>query len=111
LGPSTAFKIFDCDSNLYLRSSFFLYGCAVFCPSVAVIVFLLSIVILGSITITVGFSSLSQGQQLISVTAFLNSLVPLLERIENFLRSRNLQVNLNALEAQVESSISSLGAS
>jgi len=55
---------------------------------------------------------LSQGQQLIdSVTAFLNSLVLLLERIENFLRSRNLQVNLNALEAQVMESSYSLGAS
>ena len=82
--------------------------------SVAVIfVFLLSIVILGSIAITVGLAVLSQGQQLIdSVTAFLNSLVPLLERTENFLRSRNLQVNLNALEAQVRNqAISSLGAS
>lgn len=82
--------------------------------SVAVIfVFLLSIVILGSITITVGLAVLSQGQQLIdSVTAFLNSLVPLLERVETFLRSRNLQVNLNAIEEQVRNqAISSLGAS
>lgn len=82
--------------------------------SVAVIVvFLLSIVILGGLTITVGLAVLSQGQQLIdSITAFLNSLVPLLEQIENFLRSRNIQVNLNTFEEQVRNQvISSLGAS
>lgn len=86
-----------------------------FCPhSVAVtFVFLLSIVIIGSITITVGLTVLSQGQQLIdSVTAFLNSLVPFLQRTEDFLRSRNIPVNLGALEEQVRNqALSSLGAS
>ncbi len=82
--------------------------------SVAVIfVSLLSIVILGGLTITVGLAVLSQGQQLIdSITAFLNSLVPLLEQMESFLRSRNIQVNLNAFEEQVRNQvISSLGTS
>ncbi len=82
--------------------------------SVAVIfVFLISIVILGGITITVSLTVLSQGQQLIdSVTTFLNSLVPLLDQVEAFLRSRNFQVNLSALEEQVRNqALSSLGAS
>lgn len=82
--------------------------------SVAVIsVFLLSIVVIGSLTVTVGLAVLSQGQQLIdSITAFLNSLVPLLQQIEDFLRSRNIQVNLNAFEEQVRNqALSSLGAS
>lgn len=82
--------------------------------TVAVIfVFLLSIVIIGSLAITVGLAVLSQGQQLIdSVTAFLNSLLPLLQQLEDFLRSRNIQVNLNAFEEQVRNqALSSLGAS
>ena len=82
--------------------------------SVAVIfVFLLSIVFLGGITITVGLAVVSQGQQLIdSVTVFLNSLTPILERIEEFFRNRNIEINLNALEGQVRNqAISSLGAS
>ena len=78
-----------------------------------ILVFLLSIVILGGIAITVGLAVLSQGQQLIdSVTAFLNSLLPLLNRIEEFLRSRNFQVNLSAIEEQVRNqALASLGAS
>ena len=82
--------------------------------SVAVIfVFLLSIVFLGGITITVGLAVVSQGQQLIdSVTVFLNSLTPILERIEEFFRNRNIEINLNALEGQVRNqAIASLGAS
>jgi predicted PurR-regulated permease PerM len=67
-----------------------------------IVVFLISIVILGGLTITVGLAVLSQGQQLIdSVTAFLNSLVPLVERLEEFLRNRNLQIDLTALETQL----------
>ena len=82
--------------------------------SVAVIfVFLLSIVFLGGITITVGLAVVSQGQQLIdSISVFLNSLTPILERIEEFFRNRNIEINLNALEGQVRNqAIASLGAS
>lgn len=82
--------------------------------SVAVIfIFLLSIVFLGGITITVGLAVVSQGQQLIdSVSVFLNSLTPILERIEEFFRNRNIEINLNALEGQVRNqAIASLGAS
>ncbi|MFH7028865.1 MAG: AI-2E family transporter [Heteroscytonema crispum UTEX LB 1556] len=67
-----------------------------------IVVFLVSIVILGGLVITVGLAVLSQGQQLIeSVTAFLNSLMPLVERLEEFLRNRNLQIDLTALETQL----------
>ncbi|MBW4612966.1 MAG: AI-2E family transporter [Desmonostoc vinosum HA7617-LM4] len=67
-----------------------------------VVVFLLSIVILGGSAITVGITVLSQGQQLIdSVTAFLNSLIPLVQRLEAFLQSRNLQIDLSFIEEQL----------
>ncbi|KAF3888623.1 MULTISPECIES: AI-2E family transporter [Nostocales] len=67
-----------------------------------VVIFLLSLVVLSALTITVGLTVLSQGQQLIdSVTAFLNSLVPLVDRLEEFLRSRNLQIDLSAIEEQL----------
>ncbi|BAZ66804.1 MAG: AI-2E family transporter [Pelatocladus maniniholoensis HA4357-MV3] len=67
-----------------------------------IVVFLLSIVIIGSLTITVGLTILSQGQQLIdSLTVFLNSLAPLLERIESIFRSRNIQLDLTIIEEQI----------
>lgn len=67
-----------------------------------VFVFLLSIVFLGGLAITVGLAVLSQGQQLIeSVTAFLNSLIPFVERLEEFLRNRNLQIDLSVIEEQL----------
>ncbi|MGO8019898.1 AI-2E family transporter, partial [Rhizobium leguminosarum] len=60
-----------------------------------IVVFLLSIVILGGLIITVGLTVLSQGQQLIdSISTFLNSLIPLIERIEGFLKNRNFQIDL-----------------
>jgi predicted PurR-regulated permease PerM len=71
--------------------------------SVAVIlVFLVSITFLAAVTITVGLTVLSQGQQLISsVTSFLDSLVPLSNKLEEFLRSRNLQIDLSVFEGQL----------
>lgn len=66
------------------------------------IVFISSILIIAGLTATVGLAILYQGQQLVdSVTAFLNSLTPVAGQIEEFLRSRNLQVNLNGIEAQL----------
>lgn len=75
-----------------------------------VVVFLFSIVIIGSLIITVGLTVLSQGQQLIdSITGFVNSLIPLLEKLEVFLRSRNLQINLSFLQEQLRNqAVSSL---
>jgi predicted PurR-regulated permease PerM len=72
------------------------HGLAVF------VVFLVSIVIIGGLAVTVGLTILSQGQQLIdSVSAFLNSLVPLLERIEELLNKRNIQLDLTVIEEQI----------
>lgn len=67
-----------------------------------VFVFLLSIVFLGGLAITIGLAVLSQGQQLIeSVTLFLNSLIPFVEQLEEFLRNRNLQIDLSVIEEQL----------
>lgn len=70
--------------------------------SVAVaVVFFLGMAILAGIGITVGVVLLSQGQQLIeSLVAFFNSLIPLLERVDSFFKSRNIQVNLNVIQEQ-----------
>ncbi|MBW4593810.1 MAG: AI-2E family transporter [Brasilonema angustatum HA4187-MV1] len=78
-----------------------------------VIVFLLTLVILGGLTVTVGLTVLSQAQQLIdSVTGFLNSLVPLVQRLEEYLRNRNLRIDLSLLEEQLRNqAISLLGSS
>ncbi|MDM9385121.1 AI-2E family transporter [Chlorogloeopsis sp. ULAP01] len=66
------------------------------------VVFLLSIVIIGGLVISIGLTVLSQGQQLIdSVTAFLNSLAPMLEQVETFLRERNLQIDLSIIDEQL----------
>ena len=70
------------------------------------LVFLLSLVTIVTLTVTVGLSVLSQAQQLLSsVTTFLNSLVPLIERLEEFLRNRNVQVDLNAIQQQLQDQI------
>jgi len=66
------------------------------------IVFISSLLIIAGLTATVGLAILYQGQQLIdSVTAFLNSLAPVVGQIEEFLLRRNLQVNLNGIEEQL----------
>lgn len=74
------------------------------------VVFLFSIVIIGSLIITVGLTVLSQGQQLIdSITGFVNSLIPLLEQLEGVLRSRNLQIDLSLIQEQLRNqAVSSL---
>jgi predicted PurR-regulated permease PerM len=74
------------------------------------VVFLFSIVIIGGLAITVGLTVLSQGQQLIdSITGFLNSLLPLLDKLESFLQSRNLRIDLSTIQEQLRNqAISSL---
>lgn len=65
----------------------------------ASLVFLLALLIVVGLTISLGFIILSQGQQLIDgIIASVNSLSPLVEQIEGFLRDRNLQVNLNLIQ-------------
>ncbi|MEO1373854.1 MAG: AI-2E family transporter, partial [Cyanobacteria bacterium J06635_10] len=64
-----------------------------------VLIFLVSIVAFGSLAITAGLGLLSQGQQFIdSVASFFNSLIPLVEQLEEILSKRNLQIDLSALE-------------
>jgi predicted PurR-regulated permease PerM len=80
--------------------------------SVAVVlVFLLGMVILASLTITVGLALFSQGQQLIeSLTLFSNSLVPFIQNLEHFLRNRNIQIDLHIIEEQLRDQLlASLG--
>ncbi|WGV25071.1 AI-2E family transporter [Halotia branconii] len=79
--------------------------------SIAVIVvFLTSVIIIGSLIITVGLGVLSQGQQLIdSISTFLSSLAPLLEQLEQIFQKRNLQIDLSVIEEQLRNqAISSL---
>ncbi|MEA5505569.1 AI-2E family transporter [Halotia wernerae UHCC 0503] len=79
--------------------------------SIAVIVvFLTSVIIIGSLIITVGLGVLSQGQQLIdSISTFLSSLAPLLEQLEQVFQKRNLQIDLSVIEEQLRNqAISSL---
>ncbi len=68
----------------------------------ATLVFFVGMSIIGGLTVTVGLTVLSQGQQLItSLTNFFNSMVPIVERLELFLRQRNVQVDLRAIEEGV----------
>jgi predicted PurR-regulated permease PerM len=61
--------------------------------------------ILGLLIMTVGLTVSSQGEQLIdiidSISGFLNSLVPLIERIEESLENCNLQIDLSVIESQL----------
>lgn len=67
-----------------------------------VIVFLLSLLILGGLIATIGFAILSQAEELLNqAPQFLESIILLLERIQEALNNWNLQVDFEALEAQV----------
>jgi predicted PurR-regulated permease PerM len=66
------------------------------------LVFLLSLVIIGGLGITIGLAIVSQGQQLLSQsTELVNSVIPLVERLEQILNNWNLQVNFGAIEEQI----------
>jgi len=66
-------------------------------------VFLLSLVSIGGLAVTVGLTLLSQAQQLVeSVTVFLNSLLPLTEQLDEFLRNRDVYVDLNAIQQRFQ---------
>lgn len=72
----------------------------------ATVVFLFTIVIVGGLTVTVGLAVVSQAQQLInSVSSFLNSLVPLTDRLEAYLRNRDVQVDFNAIQEQLQQQV------
>lgn len=75
------------------------------------LVFVLGMGSLAGIALAAGITIASQGQQLIeSLTAFVNSLGPIGERLENFLQARNIQVDFNASQIQLRDQIlASLG--
>jgi predicted PurR-regulated permease PerM len=67
-----------------------------------ILVFLVSLSILVIFTFTIGFTALSQGQDLLSqFPDFVDFLISLLKRLETFLAQWNLQVNLTAVEEQI----------
>lgn len=66
------------------------------------LVFLLSLTLVGSLSITLGLAILSQGEQLLSQsTEFVQSVFPLIERLEEVLRNWNIQVNFGTIEEQL----------
>lgn len=66
------------------------------------LVFLVSLVIIGGLTITVGLAIVSQGQQLINQsTDLVNSIFPLVERLEQLLKTWSFQVDLGAIGEQL----------
>lgn len=68
-----------------------------------ILVFLLSLLILAIFTLTIGFAALSQGQQLLSQSPeFVNFIISLLERLEALLYKWNLQVDLSAVEKELQ---------
>lgn len=63
-----------------------------------ILVFLVSLLIIIALVITLGLAILSQGQQLLDrVLEIANSVGSLVEQLEAFLQTRNLQVNLNVI--------------
>jgi predicted PurR-regulated permease PerM len=69
----------------------------------AFLVFVVSLMLLGSLLLTIGIAVVSQGQRLTeNIADFLNSLTPLVQQAEVSLQQWNLQVNLQALEEQLK---------
>ena len=72
--------------------------------SVAVgFIFLLSLVIIGGFTATVGLTIISQGQQLIdkSLPDFLSYLNSVLSQLEKYLNARHIKIDLRAFEVRL----------
>ena len=70
------------------------------------LVFFIGMGMLAAIAITVGITLVSQGQQLIeSLTTFVNSLVPIIERLDKFLEARNINIDLNAIQKRVNDTL------
>jgi len=65
-------------------------------------VVLVSLLTISGIVVTVGLAVLSQGQQLMDrIIEFVNSLEPLVKQLEDFLQTRNLQVNLKVIQEPI----------
>jgi predicted PurR-regulated permease PerM len=72
-------------------------------------VFIVALSVIGSLAITVGLAVLAQGQPLIdNLTDFLTSLTPRADQIEQSLQRWNVQVDLQAVGAQLKDQVLSL---
>lgn len=79
------------------------HGIAVF------VVFMVSLVLVGGIATTLALAVIAQGQSLLeNGTDFLNSLLPLIERIETTLQQWNVQVDLQTLGEQLQQQATTL---
>lgn len=67
-----------------------------------IVVFLVSLLIITALAVTLGLAILSQGQQLLDrVLELANSVGSLLEQLEAFLQTRNLQLDLDAIAERI----------
>ncbi len=72
----------------------------------AFIVFIVALTVIGSLVITVSLAVIAQGQPLMDNLAdFLNSLTPRIEQMERSLQLRNVQVDLQAVVAQLKDQV------
>ena len=73
------------------------------------LVFMVSLIVVGSIAITIALAVLSQAQPLVdNLTEFLTSLTPHIETLERSLQRWNLQVDIQSLGAQLTSQTADL---
>jgi len=71
-----------------------------------ILVFLLSFTSITSLIFVVSISIFSQAQQLIqSITSFLTSLLPSIDRLESLMQRWNVQVDLQAIQQQLQEEI------
>jgi predicted PurR-regulated permease PerM len=71
-----------------------------------IIIFLLSLLILGGLVATLGFAILSQFQELLNqAPQFLDYLISLLDNLQNLLTRFNFQVDLQAVEEELRNQI------
>lgn len=70
------------------------------------IIFLISLVLLGGLSLTIGLAILSQGEELLNQsTIFINSVVPVIEKLEQLLSRGNLEVDFAVIEEQVRNQL------
>jgi predicted PurR-regulated permease PerM len=78
----------------------------------AIAVFLTCLAVASGLSLTLGMTVISQGQQLVaSAQDFSDSVVPWLNSVEQLLETLNLPINLEGLEPQVQDQVSTLLAS
>jgi predicted PurR-regulated permease PerM len=77
------------------------------------LVFIFSLLLFGSLAITIGFTLASQAQELVNrISEVLTSLIPLTERLEHFLRDRNIPIQLDQVQRQFQNQfLSEVGSS